>query len=405
MDRAARTKELMWNDYLGDSNRQWQITSCGIIVIEMTLVVALKYKDGVILASDSRVMYGPIKRDQARKLEPLTENIGAAAAGLLGAIDDVLRSVKELCTSRPVSFDDVVSYLSDVNYKWYEENSKKLSEDESGPTFIVVSPERIRRVFEKGYSEEAYDYACEGSGRQYGEYILQNFYIEAVGEKEAKELAVYTISETSKMDPTVGEDISMLVFKKEKCQAVTKEEIEGIKGSLAPFTRKASEAQSKKIESIVNLREQINNLSQKRFGFALFSPHEKALFQIMKPCRHEEEFTNNIAALALLIDRINLQEMKKTTEKKEGSINVLEEFMAREIGEFPQQIAANLRNIMILRSEKFPIHVTNQKFVEACLRLVGKYPPSWTDLWLKAMEQYEEALEKLLECLQKKTKE
>ncbi|MEM3905953.1 MAG: hypothetical protein QXZ17_03655 [Nitrososphaerota archaeon] len=60
----------------------------------MTLIVALKYRDGIVLATDSRVMYGPIKRDQARKLEPLTENIGIAAAGLLGAIDDILRRVK-----------------------------------------------------------------------------------------------------------------------------------------------------------------------------------------------------------------------------------------------------------------------------------------------------------------------
>lgn len=43
------------------------------MVITMTLIVALKYKNSVVLASDSRVMYGPIKRDQARKLEPLTE--------------------------------------------------------------------------------------------------------------------------------------------------------------------------------------------------------------------------------------------------------------------------------------------------------------------------------------------
>jgi 20S proteasome alpha/beta subunit len=88
----------------------------------MTLIVALKYKDGVILASDSRVMYGPtLKRDQARKLEPLTENIGVAAAGLVGAIDDIFRMVKEFCSSRVVTFDDVVFYLSDVNYKWFEE--------------------------------------------------------------------------------------------------------------------------------------------------------------------------------------------------------------------------------------------------------------------------------------------
>ena len=168
---------------------------------------------------------------------------------MVGAIDDVLKTVKAFCNSRPVSFDDVVSYLSETNYRWYEENCRKLEKGEGGPTFIVVSSERIRRVFEKGYSEEAYDYACEGSGRMYGEYILRNFYKEGLEENEAKELAVYTILETSKMDPTVGEDISMLIFRKgEKCKVVDKREIEGIKNKLTPLSRRISELQIKTIE-------------------------------------------------------------------------------------------------------------------------------------------------------------
>lgn len=234
----------------------------------MTLIVALKYESGAILASDSRVMYGPIKRDQARKLEPLTENIGAAAAGLLGAIDDVLKVVKDFCQSHPIPFDDVISCLSDTNFEWYKRNKEKLEEGEEGPTFIIVSPERIRRVFGSGYSEEAYDYACEGSGRAYGEYILRNSYKEGLKEDEAKELAVYTILETSKMDPSVGEDISMLVFPKgNKCKIISKQELESIKERLTLPSRKFSEMQIKNIESIVRLREEINNLWKRFFNF------------------------------------------------------------------------------------------------------------------------------------------
>jgi len=373
-------------------------------VITMTLIVALKYKNGVVLASDSRVMYGPIKRDQARKLEPLTENIGAAAAGLLGAIDDVLKTVKAFCNSRPVSFDDVVSYLSETNYRWYEENSRKLGEGEGGPIFIVVSSERIRRVFEKGYSEEAYDYACEGSGRTYGKYILRNFYKEGLEEDEAKELAIYTILETSKMDPTVGEDISMLLFPRgEKCKVVDKREIEGIKERLTPLSRRISELQIKTVEKIVKLREDINDLWERTFGFKLFLSNERAIFQIMKPCRGEEEFTHNIAALAILIDQLNVKDMKEHVVTKEGSINVLEDFLKKEIGDFPPEIISNLRDIVIMRSKRFPIHITDTKFVEVVIRLTGKYPPAWADLWVKALEMYEESLKKLLNLLQTKT--
>jgi len=370
----------------------------------MTLIVALKYKGGIVLASDSRVLYGPlIIRDQARKLEPLTENIGIAAAGLLGAIDDVLKAVKAYCNSRPVSFDDVVAYISDVCYDWYRENYEKLGGGVSPFVFIVVSPERIRRIFEKGYSEEAYDYACEGSGRAYGEYILRNLYNENLEEDEAKELAVYIILETSKMDPTVGEDISMLVFPKEgKCKTISKDEIDNIKERLTPLSRKVSETQLRIVESIVEKREKINNLWEKTFGFKLFNPVEKAVFQIMKPCRNEEEFTYNIASLALLIDQLNVKEMKKVIGDKEGSVNILEAFLSSSFKEFNEEIISNFRKIMTLRSKGFPIHVTDPKFVETIIEICGKYPPNWTDLWLRVLSMYDASLNKILELLQKK---
>ena len=326
----------------------------------MTLIVALKYQGGVVLASDSRVMYGEMKRDQARKLEPLTNDIGIAAAGLLGAIDDVLRAVKAFCNSQFVSFDDVVSHLSDENFQWFKENAERLEEEQGAPVFIAVSPERIRRIFEKGYSEEAYDYACEGSGRAYAEYILRNFYKENLEEKEAQELAVYIILETSKMDPSVGEDIQLLVFsKKEKCKIIKKEDMEDIKARLAPLSRSVAEGQVKTIGNIVEMREEINNLWEKIFAFKLLRSNEKAISQIMKPCRSGNEFTNNIGALSLLIDQLSIKEMKeKIVEKRKGSINVLEEFLRKEIKNFPPEIVSNLRDIMTMRSKRFPVHAT-----------------------------------------------
>jgi len=359
----------------------------------MTLIVALKYKDGLVLASDSRVMYGEIKRDQARKLKPLTDNIGVAAAGLLGAIDDVLKKAKEYCDSRQVSFDDVFSYLSDANLDWYKRNAEKIGREEGCPIFIVVSSDRIRRVFERGYSEEAYDYACEGSGRAYGEYILRNNYKENLEEEEAKELAVYTILETSKMDPSVGEDIQMVVFPKEgKCKTIAREDIENIKERLSPLPRRVTEEQVKTIENIVKRREELNNLWQNIFGFKPLALSERAVFQISKPCRSEDQFTNNIAAP---------QEMKKVVTEKEGSINILEGFLTEKIKNFPREIIQNLRDIMTMRSKKFPIHTTDPKFVEVVIKITKKYPPVWSELYQKALDMYKESLDKLINCLQK----
>ena len=92
------------------------------------------------------------------------------------------------------------------------------------------------------------------------------------------------------------------------------------------------------------MREDINDLWERTFGFKLFRSNERAIFQIMKPCRGEEEFTHNIAALAILIDQLNVKDMKEHVVTKEGSINVLEDFLKKEIGDFPPEIISNLRD-------------------------------------------------------------
>ena len=374
----------------------------------MTLITALKYMNGTVLASDSRIMIGGLKRDRAIKLEPLTSSIGIASCGLVGATDDISKRVKAFCNSSPlVLFDSVVSCLSDATLDWHKKNSEKLSEEdvEDYLTFIAVSPERIRKVLPKGYEEESNEYDCDGAGKPYAEYILGNFYKENLNEEEAKELAVYTILETSKMDPNVGEDIELLAFPKEvQCKTISKEEIEDIKQRLAPFSRTVAEVQIKTVERIVSIRDAIDNLCESRFKFKLFHPSERAIFQIMKPCRSEGEFTNNIAALALLIEQLNVREMKKIVGEKEGSINVLEEFAKQCIDDFPTEIVQTFRDIMTLRSKKFPIHATDPKFVEVVIKITGVYPPNWSDLYLKSLNSYEESLGRLLDCLCKQKK-
>lgn len=154
-----------------------------------------------------------------------------------------------------------------------------------------------------------------------------------------------------------------------------------IKAILAPLSKKVSEKQFRTVEDIVKTRDEINTLSKNVFGFGLFIPHERAAFQITKPCRNEEEFTNNIAALALLIDQLNIDELKKTITSERGSINFLEAFLLKNIKDFPTGIISNLRDILALRSKRFPIHTTDPELLEVVVKLTGRYPPDCSDLW------------------------
>ncbi len=377
----------------------------------MTLIVALKCKDGTILSSDKRIVYGALlKRDLARKLEPLGKdrNLGIAGAGLMGAMDEILEGLSGQLEARNPAFQEALVLLKALTWKWYCENIDRFEkEDEGFPTFVFVSGEKIVRVFSNGYSEEAKDYACEGSGRPYAEYILRNFYEENLDESEAKELALYTIIETSRMDPNVGEDVDMLFFTSEGCKAIAEEELEQIKSRISPLTRKVSKRFEKITERVVENRRDIRMLSQSLLGFELFLEDEVALWRIINPCKTEEDFTINICALCMLIDKINSTAIKQKygLEKIDGSITIFEEFLKKEFSLSKEELGETisvLRDIRTLRSKKEPIHQTQPEFIQVVINLGHSYPPNWADLWVDLLNKFNESLEKTKNLLRDK---
>jgi 20S proteasome alpha/beta subunit len=378
----------------------------------MTLIVALKYKDGTILSSDRRILFGPLKRDLARKLEPLGKNkaFGIAGAGLMGAMDEILENLKNQLNIKDLNFSDALNLLKELTWNWYCNNIERFQKDDSGfPTFIFVSSNKIARIFPNGYSEEANDYACEGSGRLYAEYILHNSYETNLSEEEAKELALYTIIETSKMDPSVGEDVDILIFMENGYKEISEEEIENIKMRITPLTRRISKKFERIIEKIMENRKNIRALSKSLFGFELFLEDEEAIWRIMKPCKTEEDFILNICGLSILIDKINVSQIKQKykLEKIEGSIDALCEFLKREFSISESEInkiTSILKSIKKLRSKKEPIHPTQPEFLQIIISMGYPYPPNWTNLWIDLLNKFNECLESIRTLLQYKLK-
>ena len=371
----------------------------------MTLIAALRYDSGTILTTDTRLIFGNIKRDGTLKIEFLSPQIGVAMCGLTGATDDILANARENLRKIPgaISFDSVVSALSDEALKWYNSNSDKLDDEEiDNPySFIIACADRMRRMHSKGYSEEIRNYDCDGSGSPYGEYILQNYYKERMSEDKAKELAAYTILETAKVDPGVGEQLQLVVFRKgTEPIEISPEETEDLKLRVAPLSRAFTEQQINIVGKIVENRANVDALWQKRFNFRLILPQERAVFQLMKPCRSGDEFTNNISALVLLIEQMNVIGLKKRFPDTDGSINLLEQFLILNLPSFSVDLISNFRDISRLRSTKFPIHLADSKFVEVVIKLSGEYPPKWSNLYLKVLNMYSDSLAFLLLILQ-----
>lgn len=185
---------------------------------------------------------------------------------------------------------------------------------------------------------------------------------------------------------------------------IVQEEIGKFKRPSKPFRVKASLSQKllsveRKlegvIEEIINTRRNINLLFKRKFGTRLFKENEMAINTIRKPCSNEEEFTNRIASLALLIDEIETDKIKGLIKSKPeaGSINLLETFLSENSPNFDETIIKNLRMIMILRSKKFPIHKDDPRLLEALSYFdFTSLTLDWQDLWEKVLLRYLDSL-------------
>ena len=370
----------------------------------MTLIVAMKYKGGVVIASDSIVTYSPeepLMREEAPKIEFLGD-FAIAGVGLIGPCDRIIKEIKTTFSSSLFpSFDDLIEKCEDIMWAFYQKYAERIQEEEEEDwTILLTSQDRICRLMARGWAEEEPNYAIDGSGDLYAEYILKQRYKPSMSEREAKELAVYSVSQTSRIDPNVGGKIWLILIDKNGLRRVSDEELGGI---LERITEPAFETEKeiqKIVHEIVEKRRWINTTFNRKFGFELFEQNEFAISEIQKGSRNETDFTSRISALALLIDGIRGSELdKQLSTHPTGSINLLETFLKEKYRDFNINLIVNLRDIMTLRSKKMPIHEDNPKLVQVILKWEHKIPPNWASLWEQALMRYKESLlelEKLL---------
>ena len=300
----------------------------------------------------------------------------------------------------PPSFDNLVEVCEDVTWNFYQKYAERLQEDEEaggeGWNILLASCDRIFHVMWTGWAEEEAKYATDGSGELYAEYILKQRYKPNMNEREAKELAVHTVSQTSRIDPNVGGKICLCSIDENGVRPVSDKELDEILESVTEMALGMEKEIQKIIHEIVEKRRWINTVFNKKFGFELFEQNEFTISEISKGCRNENDFTSRISALALLIDRINVSKLKKQiSTPPTGSVNILETFLKEKYQDFSLNLIVNLRDIVTLRSKKMPIHEDDPKLIKVILKWEHRIPPNWTSLWKQALIRYTESLSEL----------
>jgi 20S proteasome alpha/beta subunit len=373
----------------------------------MTIVVAVRFSKGVVVATDSRITYGdfPLMREDERKIDSLNQKIAVTSTGLTGACDRILKDIKaSVGSSTFLTFDEVVKKSEDIVWDFYKRNKERIEEEEEKEetywSVQLFSKDRIVNIGPTGFSEEEPSYLCNGSGKLYAEYILRQRYKPSLSEQECQELTAYVVLQTSRIDPSVGGPINITVLDDQRMRKVPRDKVDEIVENLTETSFEHAMKIQTLVNEIVEKRRWINDLLRHRFKSDLFKQNEVAVSEIQRGCKNEGDFTNRVAALALLVAGMEIPERVQDTDQTiTGSVNRLEKFANKNLPKLNSECITILRDIMTLRSKKMPIHEDDPKIVQVLLKWEYKIPPNWENLWIKALSKYRDSLSLLMESL------
>jgi proteasome beta subunit len=182
------------------------------------------FQDGVILASEKRVAYGYlIVSKGVKKVFKITDQIGAACAGLVGDMQILTKEVEaqanlySMDVGRKVSVRSAAKLMANIlfNRRYAPLITQTIvgGLDEEGPSLYVLD------VLGSLIPDK---YAAVGSGTELAIGVLEEAYKEDMKLKEIKDIVTRAIKSAISRDVMSGDGIDFLIITKE---GVTEETI------------------------------------------------------------------------------------------------------------------------------------------------------------------------------------
>jgi len=177
-----------------------------------TTIVAIKFKNGVLIASDRQTTAGMmVYHKETQKLHQITDNILMGAAGLVGDIQALVKilqanlKLKYLRSKNQPTAEEAASFLSTLMnyYKWFPFFSEVIVVGKDNDDYNIYS------IDEAGGLEKFDNFTSMGSGMVFALGVLETEYKENMSEEEAKELAKRAILAAIKRDLGTGYGIEI----------------------------------------------------------------------------------------------------------------------------------------------------------------------------------------------------
>jgi len=173
--------------------------------------------DGVILASEKRVTYGYLVVSKGvKKVFKISDQIGAACAGLVGDMQTLTREVEaqanlfNMDVGRKISVRSAAKLMSVILFN--RRYSPLITQtivgglDEEGPSLYVLD------VLGSLIPDK---YAAVGSGTEIAMGVLEEGYKEGLSVEDAKALVVRAVKSAISRDAMSGDGIDFLIMTKE----------------------------------------------------------------------------------------------------------------------------------------------------------------------------------------------
>jgi len=201
-----------------------QPSQAGYAWIPGATTIGVVCTDGVILASEKRVTYGYLVVSKGvKKVFKITDQIGAACAGLVGDMQILTREVEaqanlfSMDVGRRISVRSAAKLMSVIlfNRRYAPLITQTIvgGLDEEGPSLYVLD------VLGSLIPD---NYAVVGSGTEIAMGVLEEGYKEGLSIEEAKALVTRAIKSAISRDAMSGDGIDFLVITK---KGITEEAI------------------------------------------------------------------------------------------------------------------------------------------------------------------------------------
>lgn len=189
----------------------------GYVWIPGATTVGVVCKDGVILASEKRATYGYLVVSKGvKKVFKITDQIGAACAGLVGDMQILAREVEaqanlfSMDTGRNISVKAAAKLMSVIlfNRRYAPLITQTIvgGLDEDGPSLYVLD------VLGSLIPDK---YAAVGSGTEIAVGVLEEGYKDGLSLEEAKALVTRAIKSAISRDSMSGDGIDFLIITKD----------------------------------------------------------------------------------------------------------------------------------------------------------------------------------------------